>query len=135
MSDDRTLDALPLREVIARIIDPVSFEKVRQHQEPGGPEVPSDAAWRCNRARDKAAHIEVLCASALIEVRNVLTWMEERGRNSKSYGSHADAYEIAARKLREAMEVKSAEGSQSISEPREGEPQAKSEPPQTTGQP
>lgn len=47
-------------EFIARIIDPVSFEKVRQHQLPGGPEVPSDAAWRCNRARDKARHIASL---------------------------------------------------------------------------
>jgi len=33
----------------------------------------------------------------------VLSWLDERGRNSRSYGSHADAYEIAARKLREAM--------------------------------
>lgn len=35
----------------------------------------------------------------------VLSWMVERGRNSRSYsyGSHADAYEIAARKLREAL--------------------------------
>lgn len=33
----------------------------------------------------------------------VLTWLDERGRNSRSYGSHADAYEIAARRLREAM--------------------------------
>lgn len=102
-------DSLPLREVIARVIDPVSFEKVRQHQEPGGPEVPSDVAWRCDRARDKAAHIEVLCASVLIEVRNILTWMEERGRNSQSFGSHADAYEIAARKLRAAMTLTGAQ--------------------------
>lgn len=33
----------------------------------------------------------------------VLMWLIERGRNSRSYGSHADAYEIAARKLREAL--------------------------------
>lgn len=33
----------------------------------------------------------------------VLMWLDERGRNSRSFGSHADAYEIAARKLREAM--------------------------------
>lgn len=33
----------------------------------------------------------------------VLTWLDERARNSRSFGSHADAYEIAARKLREAM--------------------------------
>lgn len=32
-----------------------------------------------------------------------LMWLDERGRNSTSYGSHADAYEIAARRLREAM--------------------------------
>lgn len=46
--------ALPDREAVelaARIIDPVSFEKVRQ----GGQL--DDAEWRCNRARDKAAHI------------------------------------------------------------------------------
>jgi len=33
----------------------------------------------------------------------VLSWLDERGRNSRSFGSHADAYEIAARKLREAL--------------------------------
>jgi hypothetical protein len=33
----------------------------------------------------------------------VLTWLDERARNSRSYGSHADAYEIAARRLREAL--------------------------------
>lgn len=33
----------------------------------------------------------------------VLTWLDERGRNSRSFGSHADAYEIAARRLREAL--------------------------------
>lgn len=53
-------------EVVARIIDPVSFEKVRQHQQPGGPEVPSDAAWRCNRARDKAAFIAALFAGTAV---------------------------------------------------------------------
>src|ERR1019366_1362609 len=50
----------------------------------------------------------------LKELRNILksrddklaevqVWMDERGRNSTSYGSHADAYEVAARKLREAI--------------------------------
>lgn len=39
-------------------------------------------------------------------IHEVLAWMEERARNSRSYGSHADAYEIAARKLREAMGLK-----------------------------
>ena len=46
--------ALPDREAVelaARIIDPASFEKVRQ----GGQL--DDAEWRCNRARDKATHI------------------------------------------------------------------------------
>ena len=47
-------EELSRAELIARIIDPVSFEKVRQ----GGLQV--DAQWRCNRARDKAAHIETL---------------------------------------------------------------------------
>lgn len=47
-------------------------------------------------------------------IREVLDWMEARSRNSRSYGSHADAYEIAARKLREAMGLKplSEDGSQ-----------------------
>jgi len=36
-------------------------------------------------------------------VVDVLMWMDERGRNSRSFGSHADAYEIAARRLREAL--------------------------------
>lgn len=43
---------------------------------------------------------------ALSPVREALDWMEERSRNSLSYGSHADAYEIAARKLREALGLK-----------------------------
>lgn len=43
-------------ELAARIIDPVSFEKVRQ----GGKL--DDAEWRCNRARDKATHILALFA-------------------------------------------------------------------------
>lgn len=43
-------------ELAARIIDPVSFEKVRQL----GAEKASDAAWRCDRARDKARHIATL---------------------------------------------------------------------------
>jgi len=47
-------EELSRAELIARIIDPVSFEKVRQ----GGLQV--DAQWRCNRARVKAAHIETL---------------------------------------------------------------------------
>ena len=47
-------EELSRAELIARIIDPVSFEKVRQ----GGLQV--DAQWRCNRARNKAAHIETL---------------------------------------------------------------------------
>lgn len=46
--------------------------------------------------------------TALIEkidnrVVGVLMWLDERARNSASFGSHADAYEIAARRLREAM--------------------------------
>jgi hypothetical protein len=38
----------------------------------------------------------------LDRTRDVLSWLDERGKNSTSYGSHADAYEVAARKLREA---------------------------------
>lgn len=52
MTDDG--EELSRAELIARIIDPVSFEKVRQ----GGQL--DDAQWRCNRARDKAAHIATL---------------------------------------------------------------------------
>jgi len=47
-------EALSRIDLIARIIEPVSFEKVRQ----GGKL--DDAEWRCNRARDKAAHIATL---------------------------------------------------------------------------
>ena len=47
-------EQLSRADLIARIIDPVSFEKVRQ----GGQL--DDAEWRCNRARDKAAHIATL---------------------------------------------------------------------------
>lgn len=46
-------------ELIAKIIDPVSFEKSRQL----GDAAPTDAAWRCDRARDKARHIASLFAS------------------------------------------------------------------------
>lgn len=38
-----------------------------------------------------------------LAVLDVLAWLDERARNSTSYGSHADAYEIAARRLREAL--------------------------------
>lgn len=58
----------------------------------------------------EAANGLTSCAKtmALIEeadrrVVAVLFWLDERGRNSRSFGSHADAYEIAARKLREAL--------------------------------
>ena len=73
-----------------------------------------DAVWR----PAKEAH-EVMADAAnaldsyektakLIEeidrrVVDVLMWLDERGRNSRSFGSHADAYEIAARRLREAL--------------------------------
>ena len=51
-----TDDGEPLSriDIIARIIDPVSFETVRQ----GGQM--DDAEWRCKRARDKAFHIATL---------------------------------------------------------------------------
>lgn len=44
---------------------------------------------------------------------DVLSWLDERGRNSQSYGSHADAYEIAARRLREALAPEGSPGSRS----------------------
>lgn len=37
------------------------------------------------------------------KVREVLAWLDERARNSTSFGSHCHAYEVAARKLREAL--------------------------------
>lgn len=49
-------------ELIARIIDPVSFEKVRQQHMSKGVIDTSDAEWRCDRARDKARHIASLFA-------------------------------------------------------------------------
>lgn len=48
------------------------------------------------RTMDRIAGVDVQWAG-------VLTWLDERGRNSRSFGSHADAYEIAARRLREAL--------------------------------
>jgi hypothetical protein len=41
---------------------------------------------------------------AKMTVSEVLAWLEERAENSTSFGSHCHAYEVAARKLREAME-------------------------------
>lgn len=37
-------------------------------------------------------------------VIEVLAWLDERAQNSTSFGSHCHAYELAARKLREAVE-------------------------------
>lgn len=55
-------ETLSTADLIARIIDPVSFENARQ----GGKM--EDAEWRCNRARDKAAHILDLIAERLAGV-------------------------------------------------------------------
>lgn len=57
-------------------------------------------------------------------VVEVLMWMDERGRNSRSFGSHADAYEIAARRLREALNAPAAasERSEESSPQRSGDP-------------
>jgi len=70
-----TDDGEPLSRIdlIARIIDPVSFEKVRQ----GGQL--DDAEWRCNRARDKAAHIETLFAARPPSSAPLLEALEEIG--------------------------------------------------------
>lgn len=60
-------------------------------------------------ARKAAADLDAYekTGAAIAEVDRrvvaVLMWLDERGRNSRSFGSHADAYEIAARKLREAI--------------------------------
>jgi hypothetical protein len=35
----------------------------------------------------------------IIDLDVLHLWLAERGRNSKSYGSHADAYEVVARKV------------------------------------
>jgi hypothetical protein len=37
------------------------------------------------------------------KVRDVLAWLDERAKNSTSFGSHCHAYEVAARKLRDAL--------------------------------
>jgi len=37
------------------------------------------------------------------KIREVLAWLDERARNSTSFGSHCHAYEVAARKLKEAL--------------------------------
>jgi hypothetical protein len=37
------------------------------------------------------------------KVRDVLAWLDERARNSTSFGNHSHAYEVAARKLRDAL--------------------------------
>lgn len=36
-------------------------------------------------------------------VLNVLQWLDERAENSTSYGHHCHAYEVAARRLRDAL--------------------------------
>lgn len=38
------------------------------------------------------------------KIQEVLAWLDERASNSTSFGSHCHAYEVAARKLREAMQ-------------------------------
>ena len=53
-------------------------------------------------ATEAADRIEALEAQEA-RIKTELAWMEERGRNSTSYGSHADAYEVAARHLRRAL--------------------------------
>lgn len=56
-------------------------------------------------AGDLEAYAKTMTLIEEIDARvvGVLSWLDERGRNSTSYGSHADAYEIAARRLREAL--------------------------------
>lgn len=62
-------------------------------------EVMADAA----NALDSYARTMDRIAGVDSQWAGVLTWLDERARNSQSFGSHADAYEIAARKLREAI--------------------------------
>lgn len=62
-------------------------------------DVMADAANALDTCAKTFARIEEIDR----RVVDVLMWMDERGRNSRSFGSHADAYEIAARKLREAL--------------------------------
>lgn len=40
---------------------------------------------------------------ALNACQATLTWLDDRAKNSTSFGSHCHAYEVAARKLREAL--------------------------------
>jgi hypothetical protein len=37
-------------------------------------------------------------------IREVLAWLEERAKNSTSFGHHCHAYEVAARRLRIAID-------------------------------
>lgn len=103
-------EELSRAELIARIIDPVSFEEVRQ----GGLQV--DAQWRCNRARVKAAHIETLfntrapSDAALVEALepfarayerwadggNLKGWQAERMKQSVDAHRYCVAFEALA---------------------------------------
>lgn len=40
---------------------------------------------------------------ALAACHAILMWLDERAKNSTSFGSHCHAYEVAARKLRDAL--------------------------------
>ncbi len=42
--------------------------------------------------------------AALKPIKLALDWMEERARNSTSFGSHCHAYEVAARHLKLALD-------------------------------
>lgn len=67
-----------------------------------------DALADAANALDSYEKTATLIAEADARVVAVLQWLDERGRNSTSYGSHADAYEIAARRLREAVNPEAA---------------------------
>lgn len=56
--------------------------------------------WREMRASQAEARMEIRRTE---RVREVLAWLDDRAENSTSFGSHCHAYEIAARKLREAL--------------------------------
>ena len=62
-----------------------------------------DAMAEAANALEVYAKTAVLIDEADRRVVEVLMWLDERGRNSASFGSHADAYEIAARRLRAAL--------------------------------
>lgn len=82
----------PTIELVARIVDPVSFEKAR-----GIPEVLTDAAWRCDRARDKAVAIAVIYAERERALTAELRAAREYVSDALDAHEHSDGRELLQR--------------------------------------